>query len=287
MDRVSIEKDITSAFLGVRLGKGIGLWEAQAIDDYETKEVQTANRERDQKQDWRLLDYGDLQRCHSSLSFFDADGMRFHLPAFIIGSIRNEVDDPLFHLIQLDEYSISKLQILSNIQRKSVVMYLKWCLEKDDYKFDHPSIRRALNEYWENQCYLSELESKKMNKYEPIVQDKKTEWLNLDEEERVELVRTYHENVDDELEGEPLTLHAAMHVIVENQIAMGEENVESAATRLIRQGLSRHEAVHAIAAILSEHIYDLLKDSSMEFCTKQYRRKLEKITAKRWRKGQY
>jgi len=151
MDRVSVEKEITSAFLGVSLGAGIGLWEAQAIDDYETKEIQNKSRERDKKQDWRLLEYGDLQRCHSSLSFFDADGMRFHLPAFIIGSIRNEVDDPLFHLIQLDEYSISKLQTLSNIQRKSVVMYLEWCLENDDYKFDHPSIRMALNEYWENQ----------------------------------------------------------------------------------------------------------------------------------------
>ncbi len=151
MDRNSVEKEITSAFLGVCLGKGIGLWEAQAIDGYETKEIQDKNRERDQKQDWRLLDYEDLQRCHSSLSFFDADGMRFHLPAFIIGSIRNAVDDPLFHLIQLDEYSISRLQTLSNIQRKSVVMYLKWCLQNEDYKFDYPSIRRALNEYWENQ----------------------------------------------------------------------------------------------------------------------------------------
>ena len=151
VDRVSVEKEITSAFLGVCLGKGIGLWEAQAIDDYETREIQNSNRERDQKLDWRLLDYSDLQRCHSSLSFFDADGMRFHLPAFIIGSIRKEVDDPLFHLIQLDEYSISKLKTLSNIQRKSVVMYLKWCLEDEDYIFHHPTIRRALNEYWENE----------------------------------------------------------------------------------------------------------------------------------------
>ncbi|WP_372831181.1 DUF6714 family protein [Pontibacterium sp.] len=148
MNKDSIEKEITSAFVGVTLGNGIGLWEAQAIDDYESKDVQVKNRERDQKEDWRALNYDDLQRCHSSLSFFDADGMRFHLPAFIIGSIRNEVDDPIFHLIQPDEYSISRFSTLSNIQRKSVVMYLKWCLENDEYAFDHPSIKHVLNDYW-------------------------------------------------------------------------------------------------------------------------------------------
>lgn len=151
MNKESVEKEITSAFLGVSLGTGIGLWEAQAIDGYESKEVRADNREKDQKKDWRLLDYRDLQRCHSSLSFFDADGMRFHLPAFIIGSIRNEVDDPIFHLTQLDEYSISRLKTLSNIQHKSVMMYLKWCLENDVYEFEHPSIKRSLNEYWEKQ----------------------------------------------------------------------------------------------------------------------------------------
>ena len=149
MDKDSVEKEITSAFLGVSLGLGIGLWEAQTIDDYETIEIQAKNRERDQKDDWRLLEYDDLQQCHSSLSFFDADGMRFHLPAFIIGSLNNKVDDPLFHLIQLDDYSLSKLKTLSNIQRRAIELYLKWCLSDNHYEFDHPSIRHALKEYWE------------------------------------------------------------------------------------------------------------------------------------------
>lgn len=156
MTKDSIEKEITSAFLGVTLGRGVGLWEAQAIDDYESEEVRAEHRERDQKEDWRMLDYDDLQRCHSSLSFFDADGMRFHLPAFIIGSIRNAVDNPIFHLVQLDEYSISRFKTLSNIQHQSVVMYLQWSLENDEYAFDHPSIKHALNEYWAKQSNTSE-----------------------------------------------------------------------------------------------------------------------------------
>ncbi len=150
MSKQSVEKEVTAAFAGVTLGAGTGLWEAQAIDDYASEDVRRSNRERDQRADWKLLDYDDLQRCHSSLSFFDTEGMKFHLPAYIIGSIRGKVDDPLFHLIQLDEYSLSKLASLSNMQRQSVVLYLQWCLEQQAYSFDHISITRALREYWQN-----------------------------------------------------------------------------------------------------------------------------------------
>ena len=149
MNRNKILHQITDAFSGVVLGSGIGLWEAQAIDDYETKEVQKESRENDEKENWKILIPDVLQRCHSSLSFFDADGMRFHLPAFIIGSLENEVDDPLFHLTQLDDYAKSKLTSLNGIQRQAITAYLKWCLEQDNYSFEHPTIRRALNEYWE------------------------------------------------------------------------------------------------------------------------------------------
>ena len=148
MEKENVLKEIKSAFFGVTLGNGIGLWEAQALDDYESEEVQRSNRNRDEKEDWRRLSCDELQRCHSSLSFFDADGMRFHLPAYMIGSLDHQVDDPIFHLTQLDDYTKSKLTALNLAQRKAIVMYLKWCLEQADYEFDHLAIRRALSEYW-------------------------------------------------------------------------------------------------------------------------------------------
>ncbi|MDA0781817.1 MAG: hypothetical protein PQ612_02555 [Rickettsiales bacterium] len=149
MNQENLINEIITAFSGVVLGKGIGLWEAQAIDDYETEEVRQEKRKNDEKMDWsRLLGYSELQRCHSSLSFFDADGMKFHLPVFMIGSIKKEVDDPIFHLTSLDEYSQSRFTTLNLEQRKAVVSYLNWCLKNDDYQYDHPPIERAINEYW-------------------------------------------------------------------------------------------------------------------------------------------
>ncbi|NMR27159.1 hypothetical protein HH219_16740 [Pseudoalteromonas sp. NEC-BIFX-2020_015] len=51
--------------------------------------------------------------------------------------------------------------------------------------------------------------------------------------------------------------------------------------------MNRHEAIHAIGALISEDIFDVLNGNAEEFSQKKYRRKLEKITAKRWLKGQY
>ena len=81
------------------------------------------------------------------------------------------------------------------------------------------------------------------------------------------------------------TLH--IHAIVENQLAMGVELVPETIKKLIRQGLYRHEAIHAIGAIVAEDMFNLMKGNIKEFSLQRYRRRLEKITAKRWRRGQY
>ena len=83
----SVRSSIRSAFAGVSLGNGVGLWEAQAIDDHEPDKVRQAARARDVKDDWTSLTTADLAECESSLSFFDAPGMRFHVPAFMLAEL--------------------------------------------------------------------------------------------------------------------------------------------------------------------------------------------------------
>ncbi|CAA0104237.1 Uncharacterised protein [BD1-7 clade bacterium] len=126
-----------------------------------------------------------------------------------------------------------------------------------------------------------------MNKYNPSQKIDPNEWLNLSEHDRMDLVRDFHESLDEDMPDDAMELHAAFHVIVENQLAEEVELIPETIAKLTRQGLDRHEAIHAIAAIVSEDIFDLWKGNKTEFSPKQYRRKLEKITAKRWKKGQY
>jgi hypothetical protein len=126
-----------------------------------------------------------------------------------------------------------------------------------------------------------------MNTYDPIHPQDSEEWLAIDESQRISLVEDYHAAAEEgESEGSP-TMHAAIHVVVENQVAGGEDSVSETVARLIRQGLDRHEAIHAVGAVLSEDIFHLLKGSNKSWDTKKFARRFEKLTAKGWRKGKW
>ena len=126
-----------------------------------------------------------------------------------------------------------------------------------------------------------------MEKYQPSRCPNIQEWLALDESERVFLVREYHEDTNAPIPEDAMDLHASIHVVVENQIAMEHVPVPATIDRLIRQGLDRHEAIHAVGAVVSESIYDLTAGNETSWDQNKYRRKLEKLTAKRWRKGKW
>jgi hypothetical protein len=114
------------------------------------------------------------------------------------------------------------------------------------------------------------------------------EWLELDESLRIELVRnSIGEDIEDDVPEDARFLHATIHVVVENQLAMGVDPVPVTMEKLIRRGLTRHEALHAIGAVLAEDIFDLLQSNEKSWPKHRYRRRLEKLTAKRWRKGQW
>jgi hypothetical protein len=126
-----------------------------------------------------------------------------------------------------------------------------------------------------------------MERYEPSQTPDPEEWLTLDESVRIELVREFHLEAGEEMAEDAEHLHAVIHVIVENQIAMGVESVPSTIAKLTRQGLDRHEAIHAVGAVLSEDIFDILNGNEASRNPQRYRRRLEKLTAGRWRKGKW
>jgi hypothetical protein len=96
-----------------------------------------------------------------------------------------------------------------------------------------------------------------LKSYDSTTAPNADEWLATDEGERIELVVAYHRRVRIRVPRE--RLHATIHVVVENQIATGEAVVIETLGRLQREGLDRHDAVHAIGKVLAEHLYDLLQ----------------------------
>lgn len=117
-----------------------------------------------------------------------------------------------------------------------------------------------------------------MNRYDP------EQWLALDEQVRVDLAEEHHCIARIKLP--TLKAHAALHAIVKNQIAQNIGSVVRAMTRLIAGGLSRHGAIHAIASVLAEHIYELFDPAVNENNSASiYNAAIERLTARSWRRS--
>lgn len=123
-----------------------------------------------------------------------------------------------------------------------------------------------------------------MDRYDPEIAAAPEDWLALDEGERILLVESYHRDARIPLPKRARTLHASIHVIVENQLALNDERVVRALARLMKEGLSRHDAIHAIGSIVTEEIYDLLKlRETPDVTHAQYYAAIERLTAASWR----
>jgi hypothetical protein len=127
-----------------------------------------------------------------------------------------------------------------------------------------------------------------MEEYNPERVPEPESWLELDEQERIFLVETYHRVARIKLPN--VTAHAALHAVVENQIALNLESVVQAMDRLGKEGLTRHDAVHAIGSVVAEHLLDILKtDQNDDAATSQarYYAAVERLTAASWRRGEH
>ena len=139
---------ISEAFAGVTLGNGIGLKQAQGIDDYEDEATCASYRASDEKEDWTRIPVSELNRCNSSLNFFDAEGMRFHLPAYLIADLQGTYNFGMAHCLTQSHDYARYFGLLSNAQRQAVREFLLHVSKQPGYEFDRPHIIRALEEYW-------------------------------------------------------------------------------------------------------------------------------------------
>jgi hypothetical protein len=121
-----------------------------------------------------------------------------------------------------------------------------------------------------------------MKRYDPDRAISPEDWTALDESERHHLVGLYHRKRRIKISN--LRLHAAFHVIVENQLALGSKiPVQKVLARLMREGLTRHDAIHAVGSVLAGHIFGLIKHGAKgQDVNVDYYRQLEKLTAEGW-----
>jgi hypothetical protein len=124
-----------------------------------------------------------------------------------------------------------------------------------------------------------------MEEYDPLKAPDAKAWLAMDESERLALIEIFHAEANIELPNE--LLHATTHCVVENQAALGVETpVRKTLFRLMREGVDRHEAIHAVGWVLMDHIHKIARGAPMPAdANAPYFEALEKLTVKKWRKA--
>jgi hypothetical protein len=124
-----------------------------------------------------------------------------------------------------------------------------------------------------------------MKRYDPDRAVDPADWTALDEGERQNLVERYHRK--HRIKMPNTRMHAVFHVIVENQVALGDEiPALKTLARLMREGLIRHDAVHAIASVVAGYVFNLLKHGAKDQDVHaDYYRQLEELTAEGWLNG--
>lgn len=131
--------NIKKAFQSVKLEDGTGLWEAIGIDDYADSKTLEQLRKKDERNLWENIPYKDLVECQSSLSFFDAKGMRFWLPQFLIFDLLADeiyeeqginAPDALFTLSHKlnEDYQKNRFSLFDTEQIESIIYFLEYKL---------------------------------------------------------------------------------------------------------------------------------------------------------------
>jgi hypothetical protein len=122
-----------------------------------------------------------------------------------------------------------------------------------------------------------------LTRYDPERAPDPKRWLAMDEAGRIELARRFHRKARIRVPREDV--HAAFHAVVETQVAMGDETPAAATLqRLMAEGLSRHDAVHAIGYVLVGHLHEMLKQEGEVEAdpNEEYFRQLRELTADKW-----
>jgi hypothetical protein len=125
-----------------------------------------------------------------------------------------------------------------------------------------------------------------LTRYDPERAPDPRRWLATPEADRIELARRFHRRAGIRPPREQA--HAVFHAVVETQVAMGDETpAAETLQRLMGEGLTRHDAVHAIGFVLAEHMTNLLKEEEGTDAdpNERYFQSLRELTADRWRQS--
>ena len=146
-----IVAEVADAFRDVQLEDGETIHEADLEGAYSDDSVRLAAREKDPEVNWRDIPDWKLDGLHPH-GFFDLKGWRFHIPAYMIWTLRNWRTSTSVSI----DYTIWEFRPslgTRDLQRYSSLSFPQGCAVYDFLHFfctysDAPEPREAIEAYW-------------------------------------------------------------------------------------------------------------------------------------------
>ena len=121
-------------------------------------------------------------------------------------------------------------------------------------------------------------------KYDANYKPDPKKWLALTEDQQIKAVEEHHNTKKPHPPTPNMKIHAALHSAVEKQLAMGfPPHAQHAVDRLVSEGLSRHDAVHAVGSVIAHHYVATTKGDLLGPI--EYADALNKLNAAKWKAG--
>jgi hypothetical protein len=130
--RATVEASIRQAFEGVRLGDGVSLFEAKAIDGYYERISQAEvhrMRSHEVTDDWSALTPSDLDT--EDIAHLDPEGLRYYLPALMLRLLDDYQPGEMWcigtirRLNQREPHPLGFVELLTPAQRGAIADYVE------------------------------------------------------------------------------------------------------------------------------------------------------------------
>ncbi len=150
---------IQEAFDGVDQPKKITLHVAEAHDDYDY-DHDSEHRAKDFFGPWQEVPDAHIAACQCALSYVDAVGMRYYLPAYMVWYLKQldsggaSSDHTLYSLDNhpkepsLNRYQMDRFSLFSDAQRRACARFLKYCTEEVPDLTDGYFAAKKYDRYW-------------------------------------------------------------------------------------------------------------------------------------------
>ena len=150
---------IEEAFEGVPQPVTITLHAAQAHDDYDY-ENDVNHRKKDFIGEWNSVPTEHLAKCRDALSYLDATGMRFYLPAYMVWVLKDfgklDIVDYVLYAFdnhpnddELGKYFKERFSLFNEKQLRACALFVKYCGEDDpEDLIDASFAKKKYDRFW-------------------------------------------------------------------------------------------------------------------------------------------